>query len=388
MWQELQVLHVSERGRVVLLQETETGEKRVQKELRGWNPVYEQLKELSHPYLPTVYEVRRENDKTVVTEEYIEGANLAAVSLSQRQLTKLLLELCDVLTFLHQRGILHRDIKPSNLMLAADGHLRLIDFDAARREREEAEQDTRLLGTRGYAPPEQYGFAQTDARTDIYAMGVTFRQLLGPLARKRRWKRILRKCTALDPGDRYASAAQVSRAVWRGRAKRWLLRPILILFGLRVLFYIAVLGYGFATNGEMRDAFHYLIFEMEWFERPRIFAGIDIEKMKTEETLARRYTGDASQYAQVAQAAYPEREIVYTGYLATENCPLFGVFETEYDVNTGRHRYGEFLGLCAVWQNGEVSALITPQDCEAMPKLYGAPVLALYELDVFDTPIF
>lgn len=381
------MLHISERGRVVLLQETETGEKRVQKELRGWNPVYEQLKELSHPYLPTVYEVRREGDQTVVTEEHIEGASLAAVSLSQGQLTRLLLELCDVLEFLHGHGILHRDIKPSNLMLAADGHLRLIDFDAARREREEAEQDTRLLGTRGYAPPEQYGFAQTNARTDIYAMGVTFRQLLGPLARKRRWKKILRKCTALDPGDRYASAAQVSRAVWRGRAKRWLLRPILILFGLRVLFYIAILGYGFATNGEMRDAFHYLIFEMEWFERPRIFAGIDIEKMKTEETLARRYTGDASQYAQVAQAAYPEREIVYTGYLTTENCPLFGVFETEYDVNTGRHRYGEFLGLCAVWQNGEVSALITPQDCEAMPKLYGAPVLALYELDVFDTPI-
>lgn len=388
MWQELQVLHISGRSRVVLLEETETGEKRVQKELRGWNPVYEQLKELSHPYLPSVYEVRRENDQTVVTEEYIEGANLAAVSLSQRQLTRLLLELCDVLEFLHGRGILHRDIKPSNLMLAADGHLRLIDFDAARREREEAEQDTQLLGTRGYAPPEQYGFAQTDARADIYAMGVTFRQLLGPLARKRRWKRILRKCTALDPKDRYHSAAQVSRAVWRGRAKRWILRPILILLGLRLLFYIAVLGYGFATDGEIRDAFHYIFFEMEWFERPRIFAGVDIEKLKTEETLARRFSGDASQYAQVAQAAYPGREIVYTGYLAAENCPLFGVFETEYDVNTGRHRYGEFLGLCAVRQNGTASDLITPKDCEAMPELYGAPVLALYELDVFDTPIF
>lgn len=386
--EEIETLQVSERGRVTLMRDTETGKRYVRKELQGQYPVYSQLQTLAHPYLPRIEKAALEGNRTVILEEYIEGATLDRVSLSQGQLTKLLLELCDVLTFLHQRGILHRDIKPSNLMLAADGHLRLIDFDAARREREEAEQDTRLLGTRGYAPPEQYGFAQTDARTDIYAMGVTFRQLLGPLARKRRWKRILRKCTALDPKDRYASAAQVSRAVWRGRAKRWLLRPILILFGLRVLFYIAVLGYGFATNGEMRDTFHYLIFEMEWFERPRIFAGIDIEKMKAEETLARRYTGDASQYAQVAQAAYPEREIVYTGYLATENCPLFGVFETEYDVNTGRHRYGEFLGLCAVWQNGEVSALITPQDCEAMPKLYGAPVLALYELDVFDTPIF
>lgn len=386
--EEIETLRVSKRGRVVLMGDTESGKRYVRKELQGQYPVYSQLQTLTYPYLPRIKEVELEEDGTVILEEYIEGVTLDRISLSQGQLTQLLLELCDVLEFLHSRGILHRDIKPSNLMLAADGHLRLIDFDAARREREEAEQDTQLLGTRGYAPPEQYGFAQTDARADIYAMGVTFRQLLGPLARKRRWKRILRKCTALDPKDRYHSAAQVSRAVWWGRAKRWILRPILILLGLRLLFYIAVLGYGFATDGEIRDAFHYIFFEMEWFERPRIFAGVDIEKLKTEETLARRFSGDTSQYAQVAQAAYPGREIVYTGYLAAENCPLFGVFETEYDVNTGRHRYGEFLGLCAVRQNGTASDLITPKDCEAMPELYGAPVLALYELDVFDTPIF
>lgn len=383
MWQELQVLHISERSRVVLLQETETGEKRVQKELRGRNPVYEQLRELSHPYLPTVCEVRRENDKTVVTEEYIEGANLAAVSLSQRQLTRLLLELCDVLTFLHQRGILHRDIKPANLMLAADGHLRLIDFDAARKEREEAEQDTRLLGTRGYAPPEQYGFAQTDARTDIYAMGVTFRQLLGPLARKWRWKKILRKCTALDPKDRYASAAQVKRAVYLGRIRRWILRPLLILAGLALAVYLGLWVFFYHTN----EDFRWILDNVHWFDRPYIFETVDMERIKAVQggTLQRAW-GDIEAYADAAEEAYPEKGVIYTGYVDEDGRPLFGVFELSHDRTTGRFSYGHFLGLCAVGKERQTEWL-SIERCEAEAERYALAILALYELDVFDTPI-
>ena len=388
MLEEVETLGTSERGRVTLVRNAQTGKRYVCKELQGQYPVYTQLQALTHPCLPRIEEVTLEEDSTVILEEYIEGATLERVSLSQGQLTRLLLELCDVLEFLHGRGILHRDIKPSNLMLAADGHLRLIDFDAARKEREEAEQDTRLLGTRGYAPPEQYGFAQTDARTDIYAMGVTFRQLLGPLARKRRWKRLLRKCTALDPKDRYHSAAQVRRAIWRGRAKRWLLRPILLLIGLRILYYVAILSYGFATDREMRETFHYLFFEMEWFDRPWVFSTVDIDKLKTDRMVGRRYTGDVSRHAEAVRAAYPDQGIIYTNYLNGENCAFFGIFEVEYSVYTGEYRYEQFLGLCVVEKDGSVTPLITPQECEAFPELYGAAVLSLYNLDVFDTPIF
>ncbi len=383
MWEELQVLHISERSRVVLLRETETGEKRVQKELRGWNPVYAQLKELSHPYLPTVYEVRREGEGMTVTEEYIEGANLASVSLSQRQLTKLLLELCDVLEFLHSRGILHRDIKPSNLMLAADGHLRLIDFDAARQEQFQAEQDTQLLGTRGYAPPEQYGFAQTDTRSDIYALGVTFRQLLGPLARKRRWRKILRKCTALDPKDRYASVAQVKRAIYWGRVRRWVLRPLLIWMLVVQLYYIGLIVYGYHTN----EDFRWILDNMRWFDRPYIFETVDIESMKAAgEGDLRRAWGDIDPYADAAEEAYPENGIIYTGYVDEDGRPLFGVFELEHDHTTGRFIYGHFLGLCAVGREGE-SEWISIAQCEGNPERYARAVLALYDLDVFDTPI-
>ena len=384
----VEILRVSERGRVVLMRDGETGRRYVRKELAGDAPVYQRLQGLRHPYLPAIEEVRREEGRTVILEEYIDGADLAHLTLGQGQLTRILLELCDVLEFLHGQGILHRDIKPSNLMLAADGHLRLIDFDAAREERPQADQDTRLLGTRGYAPPEQYGFAQTDARADIYALGVTFRQLLGPLARKRRWKKLLRKCTALDPKDRYRSVGQIRRAVWLGRARRWLLRPALLLILAWQLYYLAIIGYGIATDTEFREVLHGVIFETAWLERTRVFQGLDVDKLKTDRMVGRRYTGDVSRQAARVQAAYPDRGVIYTGYLDEADGALFGVFEVSCSVYTGEYRYERFLGLCAAARDGSVTPLIDPQACQASPERYGPAVRALYALDVFDTPIF
>lgn len=170
------------------------------------------LQELAHPCLPRVYEVLLDEDTTTVVEEYIEGQTAGSVELSEKQCRTIVKELCDVLIFLHGKGIIHRDIKPSNILLAKDGHIRLIDFDAARTRKEDLEQDTMLLGTRGYAPPEQYGFAQTDERSDIYALGVTVKQLLGSRAGKPGYRRILSKCTNLEPGRRYQSVRRVKRA--------------------------------------------------------------------------------------------------------------------------------------------------------------------------------
>lgn len=93
-----------------------------------------------------------------------------------------------------------------------DDHIRLIDFDAARVPKENREQDTVQLGTRGYAPPEQYGFSQTDERADIYALGVTIKQLLGGRAEKLRYRKTLSKCTSLDPEKRYSSVRRVKNA--------------------------------------------------------------------------------------------------------------------------------------------------------------------------------
>ncbi|MDE7247987.1 MAG: protein kinase, partial [Lachnospiraceae bacterium] len=125
-----------------------------------------------------------------------------------------------VLEYLHGRGIIHRDIKPSNLIMADDGHIRLIDFDAARMPKAEQEQDTHLLGTRGYAAPEQYGFAQTDERTDIYSLGITLERLLGENFQRPRYRKILHKCSDLDPNKRYQSVREVQEAFFQKKQKR------------------------------------------------------------------------------------------------------------------------------------------------------------------------
>lgn len=184
-----------------------------------------------HPFLPRLYEVTVSDESTTVIEEYIEGELPDAAELSGRRLRRMIGELCTVLEFLHGKGIIHRDIKPSHVLLAKDGHIRLIDFDAARMPKEDLEQDTRLLGTKGYAPPEQYGFAQTDERTDIYALGITLKQVLGERAEKQVYKRIIRKCTRLDPDKRYQSAGRVRRALFQTeRTALWGAFVLLLFF--------------------------------------------------------------------------------------------------------------------------------------------------------------
>lgn len=211
-YEEISLLKQSEKSTVHLIREQNEGRLFIRKELRGRHLVYAELQGLTHPYLPKLYDVVMSDDSTTVIEEYIEGAAVGSAELTSRQFLNIARELCSVLEFLHGKGIIHRDIKPSNIILAKDGHIRLIDFDAARMPKDNLEQDTIQLGTRGYAPPEQYGFSQTDERADIYAMGVTLEQLLGEKARKTRYKKILSKCMNLDPDKRYQSARQVKEA--------------------------------------------------------------------------------------------------------------------------------------------------------------------------------
>ncbi len=191
----------------------------IRKILKGRHEVFTVLRDCPHPYLPKIYEVDQTADSVTVIEEYIEGVSIGSADLSGRKLMRAVRELCDVLAFLHEKNIIHRDIKPSNILLAGDGHIRLIDFDAARMPKDDLEQDTSLLGTRGYAPPEQYGFAQTDCRADIYALGVTLRQLMGSAADRPRYRKALRKCTSLDPDKRYDSVKAVKRDLFGVRTQ-------------------------------------------------------------------------------------------------------------------------------------------------------------------------
>lgn len=217
VYEEIELMKQSEKGMVHLIREKETGKFFVRKIMKGQHSVYLTLQDHSHPCLPQIYEVVITEETTAIIEEYIEGPSLGSIKLSGRQFTGVVRDLCCVLEFLHGKGIIHRDIKPSNIIYTESGHICLIDFDAAREPKENREQDTRLLGTRGYAPPEQYGFSQTDVRTDIYSLGVTLEQILQNRFQKLRYKRRLQKCTELDPNKRYQSIRQVKRDFFHTR---------------------------------------------------------------------------------------------------------------------------------------------------------------------------
>lgn len=182
-------------------------------------PLYVTLKNSECRYLPKIYSVDIADGRTVVTEEFISGKDLLSANPNEKQVIRVMVQLCAALDFIHGLGIVHRDIKPSNILLGSDGNIRLIDFEAARFLRGGKDRDTRCLGTDGFAPPEQYGFSQTDFRTDIYAAGQTMKTLLGSLSAKKKYAKIIRKCTALDPAERYQSARELSAALTNKRKK-------------------------------------------------------------------------------------------------------------------------------------------------------------------------
>lgn len=195
------------------------------------------MKKLDHPALPRIVDIIENRDTIYVVMDYIEGNSLDRIIAQQGpQDQEVVIEwakqLCDVLGYLHRQKppIIYRDMKPANIMLKPEGYLKLIDFGIAREYKEENLADTTVLGTRGYAPPEQHGSRQTDARSDIYALGMTLHHILTGVDPRpadyiyypiRYWKpelsggleRIIDKCTALDPKDRYQNCNELMYAL-------------------------------------------------------------------------------------------------------------------------------------------------------------------------------
>ena len=196
------------------------------------------LRELSHPGLPRYLEEYRNERMICVVREYIPGETLSVYArerqLTLRQIAAIGEELCDILHVLHthEPPVIHRDLKPENVIIRPDGSAALIDFDISRAVKTEAQTDTFFFGTKGYAPPEQYGFGQTDARADIYALGVLLRWLVTGSARENRNVRIderlqgvIDRCTAFSPEDRYADVLKVRDALRAVRTRPRRIRP-------------------------------------------------------------------------------------------------------------------------------------------------------------------
>ncbi|MBR0409935.1 MAG: serine/threonine protein kinase [Eubacterium sp.] len=190
------------------------------------------LKNLVHPGLPGYVETLEDDNKIVIIREYIEGTALDRYMVDQepdqKEIVNLCIKLCDIIAFLHHRDqpVIHRDIKPQNVIVTPEKDIALIDFDIARIYHSDRDTDTVFFGTRAYAPPEQYGFAQTDARTDIYSFGILLRYLLTGSPRNnknirlyRPLEKIIKKCTAFDPKERYTDIDQVKKALQKANPR-------------------------------------------------------------------------------------------------------------------------------------------------------------------------
>ncbi len=199
------------------------------------------LKSLDHKGLPA-FEDEFQNDNVLcIVREYIAGEPLDQYikenTLSHQEITGICIQLCDILIYLHGREhpIIHRDIKPQNIIVKPDGKIGLIDFDIAREYHSDSKSDTQFIGTREYAPPEQYGFSQTDARTDIYSVGIVLGWMLtGETDAKEVFRKvgrnrlatIYKRCTAFSPEHRFTSASKLKAALLSsdGKGKISLLR--------------------------------------------------------------------------------------------------------------------------------------------------------------------
>lgn len=184
----------------------------------------ELLKRLCHPGLPGFIGEYRNETMTCVVREYAQGLPLdqyaAQNGLTQEQSVAFAIQLCDILAYLHEQTppVIHRDIKPQNIIVDAKGKIKLIDFGISRVYDESAQKDTVCFGTMGFAAPEQYGFAQTDRRADIFSLGVLLGWLLTgkpdanaamQAIKNPRLRRIVQKCAAFAPDGRYASVKTV-----------------------------------------------------------------------------------------------------------------------------------------------------------------------------------
>jgi hypothetical protein len=183
------------------------------------------LKTLRHPGLPRFVEEYENEDCLCMVREYIEGIPLdryaAQHKLSREKAIELAVSLCGILTYLHGQTppVIHRDIKPQNLIIDHLGALWLIDFGISRTFDPGKAADTVSCGTKNFSAPEQYGYAQTDIRADVFSLGILLGWLLTgeckrkrilPMITNRRLGGIVEKCTAFSPGDRYPAASKVS----------------------------------------------------------------------------------------------------------------------------------------------------------------------------------
>ena len=225
---------------------------------------YELLQGLRHPQIPQPLAYLEWEGMEYLVREYVEGVSLheqviAQGPFSPDKVREIALSLCHVLQYLHSQNppVICRDVKPQNVVLDPSGRCHLIDLGAARRHRPEQQGDTVFLGTQVTAPPEQFGYQQTDQRSDLYSLGILMRFLLtGSYAPSDRGTgfgylcRVIRRCTAFDPKNRYSSV----RAVYRALKYRWLRLGAAVAAGMACTAIILGLLWSSAAEAQLQSS--------------------------------------------------------------------------------------------------------------------------------------
>lgn len=268
------------------------------------------MKNLDHPMLPRIVGIEEDPKFFYIIMDFVQGENLKTVVTSsgpqaQDTVVSWGVKLCDVLTYLHGKGIVYRDMKPANIMLSPDGNIKLIDFGIAREYKENASEDTTALGTEGYAAPEQYeGKGQTDARTDVYGMGITLFQLLtgvNPSSYQENifsirlqnpnlssgLDKIILKCTNKDPKKRYQSTEELKKALLNYRKlddkflkkQKKIIKKFFTLLGLSTLCFVIAGGSFIASYFQKNNRYSALLSGVP--SKANIIKAIDVKPSET-----------------------------------------------------------------------------------------------------------
>lgn len=222
------IADISTHNNVWLVQHVESKRVFVYKELDVYNkPIYDFLSSCTSRYFPKIHECIETDGRLYLIEEYVQGKSLSAYmeakgTFSLAEAKQIMLQICDAVCELHTRlqPIIHKDLTPGNIMITDYGCAKIVDFNTARYYDKKAGTDTIVIGTKEFAAPEQYGFQQTDVRTDIYTLGVLFHYMLtGDVPSKKAYKGsaeyIIRKCTRFEPSKRYQNIRKLIRDIQR-----------------------------------------------------------------------------------------------------------------------------------------------------------------------------
>lgn len=219
-YQFVRVLKKDDKKDILLYKHKVNGRYIVFRSIKGDYPVYQRLREIRNKNVAEVLETVCNENETLVLEEYVDGISIADMLETNRyhenDMCKIVVQICEGLYSLHSNRVIHRDIKPENVLVQGDGIAKLIDFDSAKIYKDYVQKDTVILGTVGYAAPEQYGEAQSDEKSDIYGLGILMNVMLTgkhPVKKVVHGKvgKIIEKCIMVNPNKRYENVLEIRK---------------------------------------------------------------------------------------------------------------------------------------------------------------------------------